>query len=138
LQAILETMPGAATVRRGDVFSLAGYGRLLGLRAEGAGAASAAQMAAYRLALFETGNEASQDPAKDRAGLAAELVAEVRQACGAGLPAVLRSRIPAFSRVQAVGGPGFLATLAGLGRPAEPGATGTRAKTATDGPPPGA
>jgi putative transposase len=102
-----------AAVSRGCPFSRRGLGRLLGKRAAGEEPATAAQLAAYREALFEAGNEQAQEPAEGRAGIPAEIVAAVRRAGGRDLPLreCLRQRMPGLSKAAVIGDPSFIGKM---------------------------
>jgi putative transposase len=92
----------------GDAFARRGLGRLLG----GGGPATAAQLAAYRVWLFEEGSETRNKPGREpgsRRGLAAGQVREVRRA-GGRLPLgeALRCRVAYFTRGGVIGRRAFL------------------------------
>jgi hypothetical protein len=103
---------------RGEAHALAGYGRLLGKRAEGHAAATTGQLAAYRVAWLE-GPAAQTEAAAAASGKTGKAdvkapgkTASTRRAVTA---TALRGRIAAFSRAAAVGEAGFIGALARQG-----------------------
>jgi putative transposase len=102
---------GYGAAMRGDPLALRGIGRLMARRAEGRAPADAGQLAAYRLALFEAGNETNQNEGGGRAGIAAAAVAELRRAASRSTGPAVHRRLPALSRARAVGDAGFVGLL---------------------------
>jgi putative transposase len=99
-----------AAAGRNDCFSRHGLGRLLSKAGTPPGPATAEQMAAYRVEMFETGKERGDGAQAGKTGIPAAEVAKTRATRGMDIHPVptLRERVPGLSGAAVIGDMKFM------------------------------